>query len=207
MSLEASSTRRTQRRAQILEEARALVVEEGLVSLTFGRLEARLAFTRGVITYHFRNKDDLVHALLDEAIREIDGAAEAHWVEVESLEDRVQAVVRSMVAGFWSHPDAMVVLVNFWSRVGTDPRAAEANAALYRRYRRGAAALVARGQRDGVFREDRIPDSVAVMLVGIVIGICAQAWFEPEAVDVEAAVSVAEAAVRAVLARPEVSQA
>lgn len=199
MSRESATARRVQRRAQILAEARALVVSEGLASLTFGRLEARLAFTRGVITYHFRNKDDLVHALLDEAIREIDAAAEAHWVQVDRLEDRVQAVVRSMVSGFWSHPDAMVVLVNFWSRVGTDPRAAQANAELYRRYRRGSAALVARGQRDGIFDPAWVPESVAVTIVGLVIGICTQAWFDPEAVDVDQAVDVAAAAVRALL--------
>src|ERR1700722_2409301 len=62
------------RRGQILTAARRLVAEHGLEALTIGALEDRLAFTRGVITYHFANKDEIVRAVFASAIDEIDAS-------------------------------------------------------------------------------------------------------------------------------------
>ncbi len=175
------------RRGQILEVARALVAEEGLSALTFGRLEGRLAFSRGVITHHFRNKEDIVEAVLDSALAEID---QATLTEVEAAQDhaaKLSTVVQSVVRGFLDHLEASRILVAFWGRIPSDSRAAKLNAALYRRYRKAAAALVADGQRGGAFRTDVDPETVATLMVGAVIGIVTQAFFEPGAIDVDAA--------------------
>ena len=64
MAVSAPETVRDLRRAQIIAAARAIVCRDGLDALTIGALEQKLAFTRGVITYHFAGKDDIVRALL-----------------------------------------------------------------------------------------------------------------------------------------------
>src|SRR5205814_9753674 len=56
----ASDSLRDLRRAQIVAAAREIVAGDGLESLTIGALEKRLGFSRGVITYHFRDKDEIV---------------------------------------------------------------------------------------------------------------------------------------------------
>src|SRR5437773_5389573 len=94
------------RRAQVIAAARSLVAEEGLEALTIGALEERLAFSRGVITYHFRNKDEIVEAVLAHAVAEIEEALRAELRASESPEERVGAVLRSMVRGFLAHPEA-----------------------------------------------------------------------------------------------------
>lgn len=184
-------TVRALRRHQILEAARAIVAADGLESLTFAELEGRLAFTRGVITYHFANKDEVVHALLEDALARIDrGAADAVRAAGDP-EEAVVSAVRAMVHGFLVHRDAAFVLVSFWGRLRSDPRARDANARLYRAYRDRATALVREGQAAGRFRADADAEAAGAVMVGAVIGVTTQVLFEDGAVDVEAAIDTA----------------
>src|SRR5690242_10507234 len=99
-------TLRELRRGQIIAEARRLVADKGLEALTIGTLEARLSFTRGVITHHFKDKDDLVVAVLESAIDEIDRAMLANVVAGRSFEDKVRAVLAGQIRGWIDHEDA-----------------------------------------------------------------------------------------------------
>lgn len=175
------------RRGQILEVARSIVAEEGLAALTIGRLEKGLAFSRGVITHHFRNKEEIVEAVLDSALAEIDEATQADVAAADDHCAKLAGVIHAVVRGFLGHMVASRILVAFWGQIPSNPRAAERNAALYRRHRKGAAALIVDGQEAGVFRRDADPATGAALIVGAVIGIVTQAFFEPGAVDVDAA--------------------
>jgi AcrR family transcriptional regulator len=189
------------RRAQIVEAARALVAAGGLEALTIGALEARLGFTRGVITYHFRDKDEIVDALFDSAVAEIDASTRA---EVEASLDfpaKVEAVLRTNVRGFLDHPEASYVLFSFWSRLRTDRRARERSARLYETYRRRSARLIEWGRAAGVCRDAPVAE-VAALLVGTVIGIVTQVYFAPSAIDPDACVREAARTFAARLAAP-----
>lgn len=183
----ASPGLRDLRRGQIVEVARRVVAQEGLAALTIGRLEEGLSFSRGVITHHFRDKQEIVEAVLDSALAEIDEATQADVAAAADHAAKLSAVIHGVVRGFLGHMEASRILVAFWGRIPADPRAAELNAALYRRYRKGAAALIAEGQAAGVFRTDVSPTVAATLVVGAVIGIVTQAFFEPGAVEVDKA--------------------
>ena len=186
---DAAATVRDFRRQQIVGESRRIVAELGLQALTFGTLERRLSFTRGVITYHFRNKEDLVHAVLDSAIEEIDAdTASRTRSEVEGAA-KVHATIDAVVKGFLEREEATRVLLSFWGRLQADPRAAEKNARLYERYRSfGRKVLADACSEAGV---DVPTQALSVSLVAVIIGIVAQATFEPGAVDVDEAVAEA----------------
>jgi AcrR family transcriptional regulator len=190
-------TVRDLRRAQIIAEARALVAAEGLAGLTIGTLERRLPFSRGVITHHFRNKDEIVDAVLDSALDEIDTATFSDLAGAGTVEDMVRTVLRSKVYGFLEVVEACRILVSFWGRIPNDVRAAERNAALFRRYRGQALTLFEEGRAHGVLVSDLDIEAMAALMVGQVIGIVTQALFEPGAIDVDAAV---EAAAQAIIA-------
>jgi AcrR family transcriptional regulator len=178
-------TLRELRREQIVRAARRIVAEEGLSALTIAALEARLDFTRGVITYHFRDKDEIVEAVLQSAVAEIDAAMLQGVQAAPGAEEKVRAILEGEVRGFLEHPEAAQVLLSFWGKISSDPRAARLNAALYARYR----------EMSRAFLESAFPgadaDAAAAVLVGIVIGIVCQAHFDPKAVDAAAAVDEA----------------
>lgn len=191
--------RRDLRRGQIIAAARRLVADGGHAALTINALERELGFTRGVITYHFANKDEIVLGLLDDAIAEIDQATALSVQAEEHASAKLRAAIAGMVRGFLAIEEAGRVLLSFWSRLKEDARAAEKNAALYRRWRHASSELVRRGQAAGELGPGD-PDALGALLVGIVIGVVTQAWFEPGAIDPEAVVDEAATAVIARLA-------
>ena len=180
---------RALRRSQIVTAARALVAAGGLLALTFGALEQQLGFSRGVLTYHFADKDEIVAALLQSAVSEIDDATSEKLGASATLEDAVRAVLRTKVYGFLGHPEAAEILIAFWSR----PRSSgvrDWTATLFSGYRAQAAALVRAARRaDPRCRAD--PAAMAALLVGIVIGLVVQVRFEPASVGVEPALEEA----------------
>jgi AcrR family transcriptional regulator len=192
----ASETRRDQRRREIVAAARAVVAEQGLEALTFATLEARLSFTRGVITYHFQDKDDIVYAVLDSAVEEINASLAAALRPEMQVRERIGLVLRTYVRGFVEHVEAGRILLAFWGRLGSDARARKVNARLYAGYRRGARRLLVEGLSTGEL-EGVDPDAMAGLLVGMVLGIATQTYFEAGAIDSD---TVVAEAVRCVLA-------
>jgi hypothetical protein len=86
--------------------------------------------------------------------------------------------------------------VSFWARIPKDRHVTKLNADLYRLYREEAARVLGRAKKDG---QTRIPpkqiDALAGLLVGIVIGIATQIYFEPGAVSPDAMIELAAAAI------------
>jgi AcrR family transcriptional regulator len=190
-------TVRDLRRAQIVAAARRIVAEHGLEALTIGALEDRLSFTRGVITYHFANKDEIVRAVLASAIEEIDAAVRREVEGGETVEAKVAAVLRANVRGFIDNEVAGRVLLSFWGRLSADPHVRKLNAELYAKYRRRAARLMRAARAAGVATTTD-PTVMGVLLVAMVLGIATQHYFEPGAIDVDAAI---EEASRTAMAR------
>lgn len=194
----AQDTLRGLRRGQIVAAARALVAAEGLEGLTIGALEARLGYSRGVITYHFRDKEEIVAQVLRSAVEEIDAATAAEVSASATPGEKVRAVLRANVRGFLDRREAGLILLSFWGRLSSDARARKVNAQLYAGYRERTAQLLAAGRAAGAFAKDVDPQALAALIVGIVLGIASQAYFEPGSIDVDAAV---EEGSRCVLAR------
>ncbi len=177
------------RRGQIIRAARRIVAERGLGALTFGTLERELAFTRGVITYHFEAKDEIVDAVLDDAIAEIDRATEEAVRAEPAAADKLVAAFSGMVRGFLARREAARVLISFWSRLSDDPRLAKKNAQLYATWRAKSAELVKHLKARGELPASCSPEGLATILVGLVLGVVTQVHFDETAIDAEAAIA------------------
>jgi TetR/AcrR family fatty acid metabolism transcriptional regulator len=178
------------RRKQIIAAARALVSEEGIEALTISGLESRVHFSRGVITYHFADKDEIVEALLQSAVAEIDADTEVRLRKSGTLEEKVLQVFASKARGFLERREASAVLIALWGRAGRDERARRVHAALFARYRGQAASLARLAQRE---RPEVQLDAAAfgALFVGAVIGLAVQAILQPDAFALDAAIGEA----------------
>jgi len=188
------------RRDQIIREARALVAEGGLKAMTYGRLEARLSFTRGVITHHFKNKDDIIQSVLRSALREIDNATITAVIGTEAPEERVRRTLEMMVDGFLSHPESTRILIAYLSEVPHNAHATAFNAGLFARWRRWTAEILHDGMTRGVFCDHDV-EAMAAVIVGQVIGAVFQNLLQPEAIVVNRVVASGADAILAVLRR------
>jgi TetR/AcrR family transcriptional regulator, fatty acid metabolism regulator protein len=181
---------RDRRRAQIVTAARAIVARGGIEALSFSTLEDQLEFTRGVITYHFAGKEEIVAAVLESAVAEIDGATSAELEASASLEERIRAVLRTKVHGFLGHPEAAEILLAFWAQLAREGPVRQLTAQLFATYRAQSARLVRAARRQSP-RCAADPDAMAALLVSTVIGLVIQSRFEPDAIRVEAAIEEA----------------
>lgn len=187
---EAQRTLRDLRRAQIVAAGRAIAAAEGLEALTIGALEERLGYSRGVITYHFEDKDEIVEAVLESAVAEIDAATAAQVRAARSLEEKVRAVLRTKVHGFLNSRDASRVLLAFWGRMASDARARKLSARLFAGYRAQGAALARHARPDA---PPAAAEALGALFVGVVLGLVVMLLLEPGAFDPDAAIDEAAA--------------
>lgn len=179
--IEAIDTIRDLRRTQIIRAARTLIAEGGLEALTISKLEERVDFSRGVITYHFTNKEEIVEAVLMSATKEIAAGTEARVEAAEPL-DRLKVAMRATVEGYLQHREAAQILLSFWGRIASDPRAQKINANLYATYRREVSKLIDEAVRQKLITKVDT-DALAATMVGVTLGVVTQAYFDPKNVD------------------------
>ncbi len=175
MSGRADPQLRAQRRAQIVAAARHIIAVSGLEALTFTELERHLGFTRGVITWHFRDKHEIILAVLDSAVDEID---EHTFVEANlgrTFAEKVRSILTTKVNGFLTRPDARQILVAFWAT--PVPGTSHVSDALFTRWRAQASTFLKSAQLNRVIAADVDCDGLAGMMVATVLGVVIQSAF------------------------------
>jgi AcrR family transcriptional regulator len=65
------------RRAQIVRSVRRLIATEGFEAVTIARIAKDIGCSRGVVNHHFKNKDQIMHDALQEAVADANRASEA----------------------------------------------------------------------------------------------------------------------------------
>ncbi|MFT7519552.1 MAG: AcrR family transcriptional regulator [Kiritimatiellia bacterium] len=182
---------RDARRAEIIVSARRLVAKGGLGALTISALEQRLPFSRGVITHHFKNKREIVLAVLTSAVSDIDAPVAPGALAHLSWPERVHTVLRTKVEGFLKNPEASWILIAFWGQVRSDPEAARRAGDLFERYRLESSALMVSGQYEGVVHDNIEHEPLAIVLVGTVIGMVVQHLLSEGTIDTTSGVHAA----------------
>jgi AcrR family transcriptional regulator len=104
----AAPVARDETRARILAVALELIAERGFAATSTREMSERLGFTKAALYYHFRTKDDLLEALVQPALDEME-------VLVEGVAPRPSpAARRELIRGFielmGAHEDVIRVL-------------------------------------------------------------------------------------------------
>jgi len=92
----------------VLDRALAIADAEGLEALSIRRLAQELGVTPMALYWHFKSKDDLLAALADRVVQEVDLAVDRSldWLE------QVRRLIESFLATLRRHPSACSLLVN-----------------------------------------------------------------------------------------------
>jgi AcrR family transcriptional regulator len=95
-------------RALVLDRALAMADSEGLDALSVRRLAQELGVTPMALYWHFKRKDDLLEALADRVVQEVDLSVDRTlpWL------DQVRRLIDSFLATLRSHPAACALLAN-----------------------------------------------------------------------------------------------
>ena len=159
-----------QRRAQILDAARSLALDEGLSALTLRAVAARAAVAPALVSHYVPSMDDLVVATFS-------GIVGAELDELSALTaggpalDRLAALLPTVLDG--TRDDATLV----WIEAYAMGRRSEALAVAVRNemdlWHRALRDLVAAGVDEGVFHVESATDA-AWQLLGMIDGLNAQ---------------------------------
>ena len=177
-----SEERRDARRGQIIDAARACVLEHGLEAVSMEMIIARSGLSTGAVYRNIKSKDDLIRAAITAATSEI-GAAAAPVLAgpkparpSQLLQELLAAWVGFSRSGVGAAAglDRMPVALHGWSYAQTDPEAKAVLQASLRGFRERCVPLVKQWQADGLIAADVQPDAVAQLILSICLGFVAQ---------------------------------
>lgn len=168
----------------ILTKARRLLVTEGYNALSMRKIARKAGCSPTSIYLHFKNKDALTHALIDEGIERLNEELEATIASSQgSPVRRLTAMSRTYVAFGLANPEYYQIMFQLHPE-----RMARYPAESYRRARRNLeryADVFEEGQKTGVFREELSPIFSATVLWTALHGLVS--LFLSERVDVKIA--------------------
>jgi TetR/AcrR family fatty acid metabolism transcriptional regulator len=170
---------REKRQEELLARAIEVFAVRGYQATTMDEIAERAGVSKGMLYIYFKNKEALFGAVFRWYGKMI---AETMLDEIEEADDEQKQLER--IASMWGriaveHRDYVPLFLDFWAAAsirGIRSEYAEDLSRIYDEYRDMISAIVERGMRKGVFRNDIDPRSVAYLLVGGMDGMFIQSW-------------------------------
>jgi AcrR family transcriptional regulator len=173
---------RNERRAQILDAARACVLEHGLEAVSIEMIIARSGLSTGAVYRYFKGKDQILGAAFTDASREIgegmasvfDGFGSGSPSELlEALLGTFSEYAHSGV-GAARGIDRMPVAIHGWSHAQNDPELKATLLFVLEVFRQRCMPLVERWREDGTVAPDADPETVTQVLQSVCLGYVVQ---------------------------------
>jgi len=174
--------RREARREQILDAARACLLEHGLEAVSMEMIIARSGMSTGAVYRYFKGKDEIIGAAVAASASEIGGAVAPILVNAttrvpsELVEELLAAWVDYSRSGVGAAAgiDRMPAALHGWSYAQTDAELKAVLRASLRGFREACVPIIKQWQADGVVATGVEPDAVAQLLLSISLGFVAQ---------------------------------
>ena len=169
------------RRRQIVQAAIEVIAEEGYASASLERIAQRVGISRGLISYHFSGREDLIHAVMATVFTEGAAYMRARVEGAETAAGTLETVLRSNLEFMRDHRAEMIAVTEIASAGGRgELRSAREGIA------QGIAALEAilrAGQASGAFRAFD-PHVMAVAIRNVIDGVPRRMAVEPD-IDID----------------------
>jgi AcrR family transcriptional regulator len=157
----------TARRAQFIAAAIETIAEVGYARASLGRIAERVGVSKGVISYHFAGKDELVQEAFA-AIAASGGAfVYAQALTLPTAAERLRAWIESVLGYAAAHHTETVAFHEISAGSQNDPAVSAAVAGLARDVTPAVQELFTDGQASGEFREDFDPQAATTALMAV----------------------------------------
>jgi AcrR family transcriptional regulator len=101
----------TARRAQIAAAAIDTIAEEGYGGASFARIAERVGISRGLISYHFAGKDDLIKQVVHEAAEEAKAYIRPRILAESTGPGTLRAYIESNLAFMRDHRNNVIAMI------------------------------------------------------------------------------------------------
>jgi len=161
------------RREQIIDAANRIIASKGLMACTIEELEKEADVSRGVITYHFRDKDEIVTEALASMLRRFDDEGLPQIREIQDPEEKLRKMVEvgSTLAG--RSAEIYHIMHNFLAQIAHREDIRDTVSNHYAKYRQQIAHVIEHGVSGGAFRKAPVEETSAVIMA-ILMGLAKQ---------------------------------
>jgi AcrR family transcriptional regulator len=154
------------RRAQIVEAAIETVAEVGYANASLARIAVRLGISKGVISYHFAGKDDLIAEIVSQVLQRarayVQPRIEAQTTGPEMLRAYIESSLEFMRDNS-NQISTLVEIVRATIAGAKSPFSSNRDAAVH-----PLVELLTRFQAAGDFRADFDPNSMAIAVRAVI---------------------------------------
>lgn len=172
------------RRRQIIETAIETIATQGFYQASLAEIARKAGISKGVISYHFAGKDELVEEILRSLLRQPAEFVKARVEPQETARDQLRAYIESNFEFMKSHRENYVALVDLWGRRGNSEEENQFNADAYEPSRHYLAHILEAGRERGEFRH--VPVRATASLIQATIdGIMLQWVFDENSIDLD----------------------
>ncbi|QFG24332.1 TetR/AcrR family transcriptional regulator [Actinomadura sp. WMMB 499] len=168
------------RREQIMTAAAEVAAEVGYASTSFSRIAEKAGISKSVITYHFSGKDEILRLVTARLFERVWQHMEARIEAETTAAGQVRAWIGAQLEFFGAHRTEFLAMSEIVAG-HRDPDGTPAYAADLAEEVDALAEILARGQRDGEFREFD-PRGVANIILRSTDGVLAS-WAYDDGVD------------------------
>ena len=165
------------RRAQIVEAAIDTVAEVGYANASLARIAVRLGISKGVISYHFAGKDDLIGEIIAQVLQHARAYMQPRIESQTTGPEMLRAYIESNLEFIRDNPNqlrAVVEIVRASFAGAKSPFGGNRDRAVHI-----LTGMLARFQADGDFRPDFDPNTMA-MAIRAVIDVAPSRLHDPE---------------------------
>jgi len=154
------------RRAQIVAAAIDTVAEDGYANASLARIAVRLGISKGVISYHFAGKDDLIAEIISQVLRQARAYMEPRIEAQTTGPEMLRAYIASNLEFIRDNPNQLRAVVEIVRATFTGANSP------FKGNRDGAVHILAdmltHFQAAGDFRPDFDPNAMAIAIRAVI---------------------------------------
>lgn len=171
------------RRKQIIESTILTLSRRGFINTSLADIADEIGVTKGVISYHFDGKDDLINATLETIIETQVSMREEQVAQSSSATGKLRAYFQANQDFLEQYPNYLTALLELWASFSTPEARLRFNTSAYEPARDQLMDIFSQGQASGEFNAfDTL--LMAGLIQGGIDGISFQWVFNPQRVDV-----------------------
>ena len=172
------------RRKQIIESAIETIAAQGYQRATLDLIAENVNVTKGVITYHFANKDELIECVLERILQEQRQHREARVNACSGAWEKLQAFIQADIDFFTQFPQFQTALIELWGSITTRDEKKSFEEGAYQPPRRLLEDILQQGQADSEFAAF-YPVETAAVIIAMLDGLMIQQVFTGGQLDLQ----------------------
>jgi AcrR family transcriptional regulator len=173
------------RRRQIVDTAIRTIATRGYSRTTLAEIAREAGISKGVISYHFEGKEELIEEILSRLMREPAEFIKQRVDACERATDKLLAYVAANFEYAESHRDHLLALVDLWGGRDSSEGRNRFDAEAYEPSRKYLSRVLTAGMKHGEL--EAVPaKTMASVIQAAIDGVLLQWTFDPGAVDLDA---------------------